>query len=43
VLTGDDGAPVCLAQLSGRLPMGSERDLLDTLVKEGDRFNPLGG
>jgi acyl dehydratase len=43
VLTDDDGDPVCLAQLKGYLPMGSERDLLDTLVKEGDRFNPLGG
>lgn len=43
VLTDDNGDPVCLAQLKGRLPKGSERDLLDTLVKEGDRFNSLGG
>ncbi len=35
------GELVCLATLSGRLPVQSERALLDDLVKAGDPFNKL--
>jgi hypothetical protein len=39
--TDGEGELIGLATLTGRLPVGEERRLLDELVQSGDRFNKL--
>ncbi len=41
--TNPAGERVLLAQLRGRLPCGSERELLARIIDEGDPANPLHG
>ena len=39
--TNQDGQTVCRADLSGRVPTGTEKDLLGSIVSEGDPTNKL--
>ncbi|MBI9083258.1 MAG: MaoC family dehydratase [Desulfobacterales bacterium] len=41
--TNTDGKTVCLARLTGRLPMEPEREILDRMVHEGDPTNKIDG
>jgi len=41
VFTNQDGEQVCYAQLSGRLPLTAEQELLKRMIGEDDPFNKL--
>ncbi len=41
VFTNDDDQEVCLAHLTGRLPLAHERRILNQMVNEGDPTNAL--
>ena len=40
-LVNQDGTTVCLAQLTGRLPVGNEKDILAKMMENGDPTNKL--
>ena len=41
IFTNQVGEQVCYAQITGRLPMAPERELLKQMITEGDPDNPL--
>ena len=41
VFTNQEGERVCYAQLSGRLPLTGEKELLKRMIGEDDPFNKL--
>lgn len=40
--TNEAGEQVCYAHLTGRVPIGPEREILNRMVDEGDKTNKLG-
>lgn len=41
--TDESGETVCVAGLSGRVPVNGEREILQRMIDEGDPTNKLGG